>query len=324
MRRVDLIGCGAVNLDLIYRLPTGFPLLAELPPRGAEEALDAEGRARLDEALDGQEPFRSGGGQAANVVFALGRLGYAATMLGRVGVDADGDRLCEELGPEATGLLTRDGQTGRVYVLLDDGGERRNLVWPATNDEFAAGDLPRRLPTARYVYFSSFVGERPLEGQTALLQRLDDMTEVAFDPGELYASRGVKRFMPLLQRTSYLFSTEHELELLCGVQLDRAIEFLLNLGVRTVVCKMGERGARLISRRGEIYVPPSPATVTDVTGAGDLFAAGFLGGLIEDLPLESAGRLAAWVAARGIGGLGRSAYPDGPAWREQVELERSL
>jgi len=324
VKRVDLIGCGAVNLDLIYRLPAGFPLLAELPPRGAEEALDAEGRARLDEALADLEPFRSGGGQAANVVYALGRFGHGAAMLGRVGDDEDGTALTEELGVEASRFLSRSGQTGRVYVLLDDGGERRNLVWPATNDEFGPDDLPRRLPKTRYAYFSSFVGEGPLEGQSAVLERLDADTEVAFDPGELYASQGVKRFMPLLQRTSYLFATEHELELLCGVQLDRAVEFLLNLGVVTVVCKMGERGARLISSRGELYVPPSPTTVTDVTGAGDLFAAGFLGGLLEQLPLESAGRLAAWAAARGVAGLGRSGYPDASAWREQVELERSL
>jgi sugar/nucleoside kinase (ribokinase family) len=62
--------------------------------------------------------------------------------------------------------------------------------------------------------------------------------------------------------------------------------------------------------------------VVDVTGAGDLFAAGFIGALLEGLGLETAGRLAAWAASRGIGGLGRSAYPDAPAWRERVAEER--
>ena len=85
---------------------------------------------------------------------------------------------------------------------------------------------------------------------------------------------------------------------------------------------MGDRGARIVGRRLDLYVPPHPAEVVDVTGAGDLFAAGFIGGLLEGLGLEAAGRLAAWAASRGIGGLGRSTYPDAAAWRERVAEER--
>ncbi len=324
MKQSDLIGCGAINLDLIYRLPASFPLLDQLPARGAEEGLDEQAVATITEGLRDLEPFRDGGGQAANVVFALRRFGYDATVIGRVGDDADGQSLRDQLGEEATAYVVRSGASGRVYVLLDEGGERRNLVVPGTNDEFVPSDLPKKLPSARFAYFSSFVSDEPLTAQIALLDRLPPETEVVFDPGELYAAKGVKRFLPLLGRTSYLFATEHELELLCGLELSGAVEFLLNVGVSTVVCKMGERGARLISRLSELYVPPSPVSVVDVTGAGDLFAAGFLGALIEDLPLEAAGRLAAWTAAQGIGGLGRSAYPTADAWREQVHLERSL
>jgi ribokinase len=323
VRSFDLIGCGAVNLDLIYRLPGDFPLWGELPPRGSEEGLPAALRERLDGALAPVECHRSGGGQAANVVYALGRLGFRATMLGRVGDDEDGRFLCEELGREATRYVAREGESGRVYVLLDEGGERRNLVWPATNDQFGPADLPRRVPAARFAYFSSFVGEAPLQAQLALLQRLPAAVEVAFDPGELYARRGVKRFLPLLQRATYVFATETELELMCGVQLDEALSFLLNVGVKLVVCKMGMRGARLVARRGEMYIPPSPVEVVDVTGAGDLFAAGFLAALSDGLGLEAAGHMAAWTAAQGIGGLGRNAYPDAAAWGERVARERA-
>jgi ribokinase len=69
-------------------------------------------------------------------------------------------------------------------------------------------------------------------------------------------------------------------------------------------------------------VPPLPAEVVDVTGAGDLFAAGFLAGMIEGVGLESAGRLAAWAASRGIAGIGRSTYPDAAAWRQRLAEER--
>lgn len=219
-------------------------------------------------------------------------------------------------------MVARSGATGRVYVLLDEDGERRNLVWPAANDQFSPSDVPRRLPRARFALFTSFVGDAPLEAQLALLARLPTGTEIAFDPGEIYARKGVKRFLPLLHRCSYLFASERELEMLCGLSLPESLDFLLSAGVNLIVCKMGSRGARLVGRRVDMYVPPLPAEVVDVTGAGDVFAAGFLAALLEQLGLESAGRLGAWAASRGIAGLGRSSYPDARAWQERLARER--
>jgi ribokinase len=324
MRRYDLVGCGALNLDLIYRLPDSFPLWSELPAAGSEQSLTEDLRQTIDDAVAYVEPRQSGGGQAANTAFALGRMGFAVAMMGRLGEDATGEFLARELDPVDTRYLARAGVSGRVYILLDERGERRNFVWPGANDEFDVKDLPRHAPQTRYAHFSSFLGEKPLETQLALLERLPPEVEVAFDPGEIYARRGVKGFIPFLKRASFVFATERELGLLCGLPPDEAIGFLLKVGVGLVVCKMGARGARILGRRLDLYVPPHPAEVVDVTGAGDLFAAGFIGGLLEGLGLESAGHLAAWAASRGIAGVGRSTYPTQEQWRARVEDERAL
>ena len=122
----------------------------------------------VDEALTHVPPARSGGGQAANTANALARLGYRTTMIGRVGDDDEGRFVLEELAPAEGRLVARGGETGRVYVLLDEDGERRNLVWPAANDALSPADVPRRLPRTRFAYFSSFVGDGPLDAQLAL------------------------------------------------------------------------------------------------------------------------------------------------------------
>ncbi len=322
MKHVDLIGCGAVNLDLIYKLPASFPLWDELPPAGSELFVEQETKRAVEESLMHVTPERSGGGQAANTVYALARMGFAAEMLGRVGDDEEGRWLLQDLAPAQTGHVARNGVTGRVFVLLDEDGERRNLVVPAANDDFCAADLPSRLPRTRYAFFTSFVGEGPLSAQAALLTRLPAEVEVAFDPGEIYARKGVKRFIPFLKRCAYLFATDRELELFCGIPKEEAVTFLLNVGVGLIVRKMGSRGARLIGKRVDMYVAPLPAEVVDVTGAGDLVAAGFLGGLLEGTGLEAAGRRAAWAASRGIAGGGRSSYPTAEQWRERLAEER--
>ena len=71
MKPLDLIGCGALNLDLIYRLPRTFSLWEELGPPGTEQLLDAAVRRAVEESLAHVAPARSGGGQAANTANAI-------------------------------------------------------------------------------------------------------------------------------------------------------------------------------------------------------------------------------------------------------------
>ena len=203
-----------------------LPLWDELGPPGSEAAgwTTTSGRT-LDEALAHVTPTRAGGGQAANTTHALARLGYRAAMVGRVGKDEDGAFLLDGLKPAEAKLVAGAGETGRVYVLLDEDGERRNLVWPAANDQFAPADVPRLPPRTRFACFTSFAGDRPLEAQLTLLERLPAETEVCFDPGEIYARKGVKRFLPLIHRCSYLFATEGEPEMPCGLRRRRPSTF---------------------------------------------------------------------------------------------------
>ena len=323
MKPVDLIGCGALNLDLIYRLPRTFPLWDELAPPGTEQLMDASVRKAVDEALAHVDPVRAGGGQAANTVYALARLGYGAAMVGRVGADEDGGFLLAELAPADARLVHREGETGRVYVLLDEDGERRNLVWPAANDAFSAG-RPAQAPAARPL--------RPLHAASSATRRsrpswgcssgCPPTSTSPSTPARSTPARASSASCRSCSAAPTCSPPRRELEMLCGLSLPESLDFLLNAGVGLVIVKMGGRGARLVGRRVDLYVPPLPAEVVDVTGAGDLFAAGFLAAMIEQTGLESAGRLAAWAASRGISGLGRSAYPDATAWRERLAEER--
>ena len=313
VRSYDLIGCGALNLDLIYRLPDDSPLWRELPPAGRRAGPRRPSCARASTRRWPASSRRAAAADRRPTPRSRWRAWASAPPCWAASAPTTPAAFLRPSSPRATPATSRStASRAACTCCLNEAGERRNLVWPAANDDFSATDLPRRLPAARFAYFSSFVGERPLATQLALLERLPADVEIAFDPGEIYARLGVKCFIPFLKRTSYVFATERELETLCGLTADKALSFLLDVGVGLVVCKMGDRGAQIIGRRLDLYVPPHPAEVVDVTGAGDLFAAGFLAGLLEDVGLDAAGRLAAWAASCGITGVGRSAYPDAP------------
>ena len=130
---MDVIGFGAINLDEVHLVPslTAVPGLRMHP--GSEETVGRRDYDRLTTALKemGTRPTLSGGGQAANTVYALARLGFRTAMIGSVGADPEGERLLTELAPVDVSQVLRGGRSARCVVVVDENGERTLRVHPA-------------------------------------------------------------------------------------------------------------------------------------------------------------------------------------------------
>ena len=314
----QIICLGAVNLDLVYRVDDLAGFLEAwgtgLTP-GGEEPLTRAAEARLQGLLPsyGRPPFRIGGGQAANTAYALARQGFPVALVGRVGADADGDFLKDSLAGVNLVYLVQEGESGRAYILVDQAGERTILVAPNTNDELREPDLPREVLTgARFIHLTSFVGDGPLEVQRQLAVRLQDGPRLTFDPGELYARRGRAPLTELLDHVETLLVTEKEWAMLGGGAKRHP-----DWAPPIVVVKRGSQGARMLTPVRYLDFPPEgPSTLVDTLGAGDVFAAGYIAGLLIGLNLPQAIRLAGKAAAYKLAGAGRDRYPD----REAIKV----
>jgi sugar/nucleoside kinase (ribokinase family) len=316
---VRVICLGAINLDLSYQIARkDFRYFQEVWPDlkwGGEVAVTGAAELRLQELLARHARLsgRFGGGQAANTAYSLGRLGLDPALVGRVGADADGDFLREELSQAGVQVdyLVRQGKSGRAYILTDPGDleqERTILVAPNTNDDLAPGDIPwEALATARFLHFTSFVGDKPLEVQGEIGGRLpDDGPGLSLDPGELYARRGREVLAPLLSRVETLLATETEWGLLGG-----EISCHPAWAPPVVVIKRGARGARLLTPLRYLDFPVElGGGPVDTLGAGDVFAAGYLAGRLNGFHLNACVRLGNRAAAFSIQGAGRTNYPD--------------
>jgi sugar/nucleoside kinase (ribokinase family) len=318
----QVICLGAINLDLKFQVEDLAGFLNDWGTgltRGGEEAIARGEEPRLKELLTqyGRPAGRSGGGMAANTAFALARLGIPAALVGRVGNDADGEFLIENLdGVDLAHVITK-GESGRAYILTDLEGERTILVAPNTNDDLEERDIPwEALNNTTFLHLTAFTGDGPLSVQGTIASRVQEPVRLILDPGELYARRGWLAFETILDHTETLLVTESEWRLLGGdMQVHPA------WAPPVVVIKRGTRGARLLTPLRHLDFPVELAgELVDTLGAGDVFAAGYLAGRLAGLHLNLCVRLGNRAAAVSLRGAGRESYPDKTFLERQVQL----
>ncbi len=320
----DVVGLGALNVDLVYEIkrPRLNGILSERVEKGGEIVCSEEEYQFFAEFIRkvGRFVWQSGGGQAANTCYALAKWGFSTGFVGKVGRDEFGQFLRKSLEGVDTSGVSVDEESGVCLIVVDPEGERTIFVFPNANEKLELSEIDLNFVfRTRFLYFSSFAGRNGLIIQTALAQLLPPEVSLAIDIGEIYARQGLEKLKPILMRSQVVFGTEKEISLLAQEGLDGAISLLLGLGVEAVAVKRGAEGARIATQKGNFDIPARKVEVVDTTGAGDVFAAGFLAGLISGLSFESAGRLANILAAQSVTGYGRLAYPDFNFFKKALE-----
>jgi len=310
----SIVGFGALNLDLIFEVDDLRAISSDkvrLEP-GKELFGSGEEFQSLLNPLNrlGTLKSRSGGGSAANTIAALARMGLSAKFIGKVGEDVEGDFLLESLKPAQTDLICRGGKSGVCLVVLDRHQDRFLFVSGNANstlrfDEIKLGELK----DTSWIHLSSFIGEPPFEAQTALLNWIDASMRVSLDPGEIYASKGFDKIRPLIERSTILFLTEKEIKMLTHRDLFDGAKSLMEMGPSILVCKRGRQGSHVFSEGEDFEVPAIQVEAVDNTGAGDVYNAGFLTGIILGKSLGECALFATKVAAKSVMGYGRDCYP---------------
>ncbi len=312
--KFDVVGFGALNVDLIYQIDAAaVPEVVRRGSAGMETALSREEMYPLLQHLErfGQLKDKEGGGQAANTVAALARMGFRCGYVGCVGDDEEGAFLIDTLESVDTAGVMRRGKSGICVVALNDTGERTMCVFPNANDTISYDQVNADYASAtEFIYLTSFVGDRPLDAQRELVKEVGSQCRIALDPGELYARRGLGELREIIERAEVVFATDSEIETLTGMDCQRGCQRLLRIGATVVACKRGDKGSYVVSAEGAFEVPAETVEVVDKTGAGDVYAAGFIAGLLRNAPLEACAAFATRVAAKSITGYGRSCYPD--------------
>jgi ribokinase len=284
--KFDVIGFGALNVDKIFRVP-----------KIAHEEEETF-------VFDFEE---TAGGSAANTIVGLARLGLKTGFIGKVATDHEGQLLLEDFKREGVNtdgiVVSKRGNSGTVAAYVDRKGERALYVHPSVNDTLGFEEIDLEyIRQSRFVHLTS-VDRKPFLAQKKLIIELSDI-QVSFDPGGIYARKGLKALKPVILRSSVVLPSEGELKMLTGKNWKEGARALLKEGAGIVAVKLGERGCYVADGKEAHLIEPFKVKVVDTTGAGDAFCAGFIYGLVKGKDLHQCGRLGNFVASRCITQVG--------------------
>jgi ribokinase len=292
MTRFDVVGFGALNVDLLFKVNR---------------------LARAEEESFIQDYTEACGGSAANTTVGLARLGCKVGFIGKVASDREGklqlDCFSAE-GVDTNGIIKAEqGKSGAVLGFVDKKGARALYINSGVNDTIKFEEIkPDYASQAKFLHLTSFVGEKSLQTQKQLLNTLPSDVKVSFDPGAVYARKGYSAIEPIIKKTYVLMPNSFELEQLTGESdYCKGADFMIGRGVKIVAVKLGSAGCYVTDGRERLRIEPFKVKVVDTTGAGDAFCAGFLYGLIKNKSLSECGRLANFVASRCIMEMGARA-----------------
>lgn len=310
--RFDVIAIGNAIVDVMA--PATDDEIARLGlAKGGMTLVDADRAAALYAAMG---PAREiSGGSAANTLAGLAALGASCAFIGQVADDQFGRVFAHDIraGKIAFDTAARAGDppTAQCLIFVTPDGQRTMNTFLGASQFLPAAALDETLIAAASVlYLEGYLWD-PEEPRAAMRKAIAAAraagTQVAFTLSDAFViSRHGDDFRALIAdgMIDILFANEHELAALTGkADFHDGMAALSN--VPTLVVTRGELGAHARHGTDEAHVPAQPiAKVVDTTGAGDLFAAGFLHGHVRGLSLSESLTLGAICAAEVISHYG--------------------
>ncbi|WP_265562264.1 adenosine kinase [Sphingomicrobium arenosum] len=313
--RFDIVAMGDAIVDVIAPATPEF-LQQHCLPVGSMQLLTPLKADHLYASMGVAEEHS--GGSAANSMAGVAGLGGKVAFIGQVADDQFGKVFRHDLTAMGVHFDTpaleanADCPTGRCLILVTPDGQRTMNTAPGASHELVASAVSEELVKAsRILYLEGYLFG-PDKPRAAMMEARKMAhgagNETAFTLSEsVIISERRDRFTRLIEEggIDLLFCNDHEARLLTGHDDVLAAEMALATKVKTAVVTHGAAGASANHDGKRVIVPAVPvAEVVDTTGAGDLFAAGFLAAYTKDKPLEKCLETGAICAAEVISHYG--------------------
>ncbi len=306
----DVVGIGNAIVDVIS--PADDSFLDQMGiEKGIMQLVERERGERLYGAMT--DRVQAPGGSVANTLAGLGNLGLRTGFIGRVRDDALGRFYATSLAAGGTDFVNEpaaggDLPTSRSMIFVSPDGERSMNTYLGISSELGPDDVPDDVAGATNILFlEGYLYDKPkgkeaFERAARLCRNAGGRAGIALsDP--FCVDRHRSDFRRLVRELDCVIGNQHEWESLYQSDLSGALDSAAGDAGLVVVTRSGE-DVILIRGNETERVPVRRAVPVDATGAGDLFAAGFLYGYATSQPLAVAGRMGCVAAAEVISHYG--------------------
>jgi sugar/nucleoside kinase (ribokinase family) len=308
-RRLDVLAIGNAIVDVIADADDAFIDRQGLDKGSMRLIGEDEAQRLYGEMGAGRE---ASGGSAANTVAGIAALGLKSGFIGQIGDDQLGEIFAHDIRSLGVAFDTPArsdvGSTARCLVLVTPDAQRTmNTFLGAAQRLNSSAIDPALVADAAILYLEGYLWdpEEPRKAMSAAIDAAREAgTKVAFTLSDSFVvDRHGQDFLRLIDagKIDILFANEVEILQLAGSDdLDQAVESIA-AKVPLLVVTRSEKGALAVAGGDRAAVPAEPIErLVDTTGAGDLFAAGFLAGHARGRTLEQSLRLGAIAAAEVI------------------------
>ena len=308
-QKFEVLGLGNAIVDVIAQADDAF-LVQHGLSKGGMMLIDEPAAHRLYEAMGSATVIS--GGSAANTIVGLSSFGIRTAFVGKLRDDETGRSFAHDIRKSGVHFETpfaADGpSTARCLVLVTPDGERTMNTYLGACQKLGPEDIDEKLVRdSSILYLEGYLWDPPAAKEA--FKKAAAISHAAGNQVALTLSdsfcvdRYRDEFLELIRHkvVDIVFANQHELKALYQTaDFDTAVAAFRNEGVLGAVTR-SEEGCLIVSREETIAVPASPIEkLVDTTGAGDLFAAGFLAGLVRGSDLRDAGRLGGLAAAEVI------------------------
>ena len=238
-----------------------------------------------DKLLVDKIRYESGGG-ATNTAVALTRLGRKTTPILKMGNDLHAGFILEDLKKnkvDCSQIIPEKGPCGFSVIILSPRHDRVILTYKGQNDQLEKKDLNKSLiKETPLMYQSSLTGNAFKTGAFAAGLARKSGNTVMYNPSLYLTELGYKKIKPIITNTDILIMNKEEARVLLGIPVNLKKNFinemlcdLKSFGPQMVIITDGSKGAYAFDGSAKYSIPTMNMEITDTTGVGDAFGAGF-------------------------------------------------
>jgi sugar/nucleoside kinase (ribokinase family) len=278
------------------------------------------------EATQGLKQNIAAGGSAANTINGIANIGLPCSFIGKISNDKFGEYYHADMlknGIEPI-LIKGVAQTGRATVFISKDSERTFGTYLGAAIEMIPDELtPEMFDGYHYFHIEGYLVQNHDLVRRAMQLAHEKGVKISLDLASYNVVEANRDFLKEMieKYVDILFANEEEAKAFTGKSPEESLHELAKL-VDIAVVKVGSKGS-MIKRKNEVYnVGVIKVNPVDTTGAGDLYAAGFLYGLAKNLPLDKCGQIGAILSGKVIEFVGPKM--DANTWKEINKMIKEI